>query len=63
MKIEYWIIETNTTINQIREYTLLLMESKVNMRFTMKQQLVKQEKKWNDIITIRINKNCLQEQH
>ena len=47
--------ETNATINRIEEHTLLLMEDKVNMRFMMKQQLVGQEKKWNDVITIRIN--------
>ena len=37
IKIEYWIRKMNTTSNQIRERTLLLMENKVNVRFIMKQ--------------------------
>ena len=41
MKIEYWMKEKNITINQVQEYALLLMENKVNIRFIMKQQLVR----------------------
>ena len=41
MKIEYWMRETNATINQLREHTLLLMENKIDIRFIMKRQLVR----------------------
>ena len=32
--------KTNATINQILEYTLLLMKNTINIRFIIKQQLV-----------------------
>ena len=41
MKIEYGMRETNATINQVRECILLLMENKINVKFIMKQQLVR----------------------
>ena len=40
-KIEYWMRKINAIINQVREYTLLLMENKIDIRFILKRQLVR----------------------